>query len=460
MAKRKKNMEGAVAALAAGHPFLEFASGQPWLITREAMEALQASVSAASADDIEDRAGLFIFGEERKKEEPYTVSDGFAVIRVRGSLTAEPTWFGGSSYAKIADAARAADADSRVERILLDIASPGGTVAGGFEAAAGLARLNKPLYAWANGQMTSGAFLIGTAAKMIGAPKTAQIGSIGVITAHVDESKLDEKIGVKVTYLTAGKYKAFGNPSEPLSDAARSYIQERLDALYSIFVDVVAKTRGMSIEKTLAAADGKVFLAQDAMDAGLVDGIFDDMADFMNMIKNKEDSNMDLNELKTKHPDLVKQISDAARADADKDAAAKIAASEKAGIEKILAIVKTVAGDEVSAKIDKIVGAGLTADQLAAVMGIMAVKPEAPAAQPAENAPDGEKAKILASLQAAGTPPLNQVKPTESVDAKFEDLLVGYMKDNPKVKKSDAIFALRKENPAAYEKWLEGKQAK
>jgi hypothetical protein len=47
------------------------------------------------------------------------------------------------------------------------------------------------------------------------------VGSIGVFAAHDDVSAAQEKLGVKTTLISAGRYKVEGNPYEPLTDEAR-----------------------------------------------------------------------------------------------------------------------------------------------------------------------------------------------------------------------------------------------
>jgi signal peptide peptidase SppA len=135
-------------------------------------------------------------------------------------------------------------------------------------------RGKKPIMAYADGQMTSAAYLIGSAADKVYASKTARVGSIGVIMAHYDYSKAQEMRGVKKTYLYSGKYKAMGHDSEPLSDEAKAYLQGHLDDYYTMFVDMVAQQRGVDSKTVLEKmADGKIFIGKKAIEPGLIDGI-------------------------------------------------------------------------------------------------------------------------------------------------------------------------------------------
>ena len=50
-------------------------------------------------------------------------------------------------------------------------------------------------------------------------------------------------------------------------------MQAQLDAIYSLFVQAVATNRGAPVQTVLdRMADGRVFIGQQAIDAGLVDG--------------------------------------------------------------------------------------------------------------------------------------------------------------------------------------------
>jgi ClpP class serine protease len=62
--------------------------------------------------------------------------------------------------------------------------------------------------------------------------RTGEVGSIGVVAVHIDESGADEKAGLAWTFVFAGECKIDGNAHEPLSDRARATIQADVDRLY------------------------------------------------------------------------------------------------------------------------------------------------------------------------------------------------------------------------------------
>jgi hypothetical protein len=94
-----------------------------------------------------------------------------------------------------------------------------------------------------------------------------------VIRRHVSQARALEEAGIDVTHIYAGKYKAVGSDAKPLTEEDKAVLQDQVDATYSIFVNDVARYRGQTVERVLAdMADGRVFLGQQAIDAGLADG--------------------------------------------------------------------------------------------------------------------------------------------------------------------------------------------
>ena len=181
---------------------------------------------------------------------------------------------GGVSTEAIGKAFDAALADPNVSAIVLNIDSPGGTVAGTPELAAKIyaARGQKPVVAIANALAASAAYWIGSAAEKFYATPSAQLGSIGVITVHTDDSKMLEKAGIKETVISAGKFKAGG--WLPLTDEYRARIQGRVDANYAEFLAAVAKHRGVSVAQAKSDfGEGDVLNARDALSAGMIDRV-------------------------------------------------------------------------------------------------------------------------------------------------------------------------------------------
>lgn len=210
----------------------------------------------------------------------YTLCDGVAIIPIHGLLTKRDEVFspifGTTSYDEVLDTFCAALDDPKVEKILLDIDSPGGEVGGLFDLADFIfeAREQKPIYAFANDHAFSAAYAIASAASKIFINRTSGVGSIGVIATHLDVSEADKKAGISYTTIFAGSKKNDFSPHAPLTENATSDLQNEVNRLYEIFIETVAKNRKISIEKVRSTEAGMYF-GNDAIAAGLADEITD-----------------------------------------------------------------------------------------------------------------------------------------------------------------------------------------
>jgi signal peptide peptidase SppA len=211
---------------------------------------------------------------------PASGATGAAVIPIHGvmapRLNALSEISGGATYEQASVALAQVMAAPEIGTIVLDIDSPGGSVLGASEFAREVlaARAKKRIVAHANFEMCSAAYWIASCATEIVASPSAMVGSIGVYSLHEDLSKALETLGVKLTYISAGKFKVDGNDAEPLSDAARARLQGIVDAHYTRFVGDVAKGRGVSESGVRGGfGEGATLTADEALAAGLVDRI-------------------------------------------------------------------------------------------------------------------------------------------------------------------------------------------
>ena len=217
------------------------------------------------------------FGRKRDDSAPLAGKSGnVAVIPIIGGTTHRDTGIdamsGMASYAALQSQIEAAMRDDDVDSIMLDIDSPGGSVAGLFDFADYLMaqRGRKPIVAFARETMASAAYMIGSSVDKIYVSRTSQVGSIGVVMMHTDQSAKLEAEGVKPTYIFAGDKKVMGNPTEALGDSARAELQAAVDTTYGFFVDGVAARRPMTREAIIGTQAG-IFSGQAAIDIGLAD---------------------------------------------------------------------------------------------------------------------------------------------------------------------------------------------
>lgn len=260
---------------------LTFVAGSVWAMEPAALGVVlqiiseRASGYRPSLDEIRERIGTVERAEpDSETGGPVRVIDISGPIIPRASLMSEIS--GAASLEALNDELRDAVQSEDVKSILLRIDSPGGSAFGLPEFAAALraARDVKPVVASVDAMAASAAYYIASQASEVYVTPSGAVGSIGVYTAHEDTTGLQEKLGVKTTLVSAGEYKTEGNPFEPLTDEARAELQSKVDAFYGMFVGDVAKGRGTTrkvVEESYGR--GRVVLANDAVEAGMADGV-------------------------------------------------------------------------------------------------------------------------------------------------------------------------------------------
>src|SRR5882672_5742517 len=214
-----------------------------------------------------------------KDSEPkiFDFDSGIATIPIQGTLAKNwglDPYSGMTGYDGIKAKLGAAYDDPDVTAILLDIDSPGGVVAGCMDLADLVYAVNaeKPVWSISNEQMCSAAFALGSQGSKLFTTRTADVGSVGVIWLYTNEQQAMEQEGVQVRVFKAGANKAEGNPYEPLSDETAARIQKTLDDMREIFIETVARGRGLS-KKAVRETEALSYAGSDARDIGFATDI-------------------------------------------------------------------------------------------------------------------------------------------------------------------------------------------
>jgi len=168
-----------------------------------------------------------------------------------------------------------AELDTNIKGVLLRVDSPGGALAPSIELSMAIKRLGeiKPVIAYASGSMTSGSYYASIWSKKIIANPGAFIGSIGVLFQAPNIKPLADKLGITEQVITAGDYKQMGTFTREWSDKERDALKELINDAYELFITDVAKARGLDKQKAKEFANARVFIAQKAKDAGLIDEV-------------------------------------------------------------------------------------------------------------------------------------------------------------------------------------------
>jgi signal peptide peptidase SppA len=194
-------------------------------------------------------------------------------------MTSEMEKAGGTPLDFVSAALDALLGNASVGAIVLRIDSPGGSVDGVQELADKIfaARAEKPIYAIADSCAASAALWLASAATMfISTPAGGgyTVGSCGVYVLHVDESEALEKEGLKVTFISAGKYKTEMNSYGAPSEEAIAAVETMVAGIYDNFVGALARNRGDTPANVRANyGQGRMLTAEKALAVGMIDRV-------------------------------------------------------------------------------------------------------------------------------------------------------------------------------------------
>lgn len=172
---------------------------------------------------------------------------------------------------------RKAAHDDHVRAVVLRINSPGGGVTASDIMYDELLRFKKesgkPVIASLQDVAASGGYYLACGADTIVAQPTTVTGSIGVIMMMPDLTGTMVKIGLDMNVIKSGPMKDAGSIFREMRPEERAHFQAIIDQMYARFVGVVAAHTRKTPDEVRTLADGRVYFATQAKDAGLIDAI-------------------------------------------------------------------------------------------------------------------------------------------------------------------------------------------
>lgn len=245
-----------------------------WLLKSEVFAELRGAMAGGLRGTAEQQA-QFVAARGRPRtssEAPdnYAVAGDTAQINVLGVLSPRPSfllWLLGyeqTTYADIQSSLAAAARDSNVQRVVMMVDSPGGTVDGLFDTLAALEAFEKPI-AVSAACACSAAYAIAAASGSITATNAAaEFGSVGVAASVAID---DETIDITST-------EAPNKRPDASTPEGQAVIREHLDAIHELFADAIAGGRSTSVSRVNAEyGRGATLLAGAALQRGMIDRI-------------------------------------------------------------------------------------------------------------------------------------------------------------------------------------------
>ncbi len=209
------------------------------------------------------------------EEEPGEGKDRILLVRAEGVLVSGQ----GAAPTIIAQLRqlRTRDVPRNVKTVLLRVNSPGGTVTACDVIDDEVQKCKRAGYkfvAFYDEVAASGGYYVSARADRIVARPTCVTGSIGVIGMSFNIKRLlDEKLGIATQTMKSVPYKDVPSMFRPMTDQEKDYMQNIIDTYHARFTGIVKDGRKLSDAEVAAFADGRVFLADDALKLKIIDEV-------------------------------------------------------------------------------------------------------------------------------------------------------------------------------------------
>ena len=251
--------------------------------------AVTATVAGLSLGGVFDTAVMKPAWNKVLTESALTPSCNVQIVRLEGSLStypnalpSDPTDPNGGGYDRSIDSEtivseiETANSSPEIKAIILQIDSNGGSPVAGEEIANALKRSPKPTVALIRGGGLSAAYWSATGADTIIAAANAEVGSIGVTSSYLDQTKHNSQSGYTWNGISTGEYKDMLNSNKSLTPKERDIVAHELGIIFANFVRTVNENRHLAIEASSSElTTGVAFIAPEALEKRLIDKIGD-----------------------------------------------------------------------------------------------------------------------------------------------------------------------------------------
>lgn len=230
-----------------------------------------------------DSAAVTMSNSKREKpfyEEVLTGEDSnvrIAVIPITGPIFGTGNiYYGAGTLHEVSYQLNLAANDDTIKAVILHIDSPGGGLSASdiiYNQVKKIKDKGKKVVVYVGQLCASGGYYIAAPADYIVASPTALIGSFGVIMQHVEVTGLLEKLGVVVDPLKSTDSKDIGSPFKKMTKEEKEYFNKLLTTFHNRFVNIIATGRKLEKSQIEKLADGKVYIAKEALAYGLIDEV-------------------------------------------------------------------------------------------------------------------------------------------------------------------------------------------
>jgi protease-4 len=172
---------------------------------------------------------------------------------------------------------RIASRDKNIKAIVLRIDSPGGSALASEMIWQAVRRVHdeakKPVIVSIGSMAASGGYYIATSGDYIFADRAAIVGSIGVVGGKFVLKDLYDKLGLTTETYAHGQNADLFSSTTKFTERQRKMMRAWMQETYDQFTQRVMSTRSGKIKDIDQVARGRIFLAQQARELGMVDAL-------------------------------------------------------------------------------------------------------------------------------------------------------------------------------------------
>jgi protease-4 len=170
-------------------------------------------------------------------------------------------------------AMRIAGRTEDVKAVVIRIDSPGGSALASEAMWQSVRRVaaDKPVIISIGSMAASGGYYLASAGDYIVADPSAIVGSIGVVGGKFVMTDLYDKLGITTMTFQRGQNAGLFSSTTRFDDRQKRMVRTWMKNTYDQFTDRIKETRGKKIKDIDEVARGRIFLAEDAKDLGMVD---------------------------------------------------------------------------------------------------------------------------------------------------------------------------------------------
>ncbi|MCZ2131512.1 MAG: signal peptide peptidase SppA [Bacteroidia bacterium] len=198
-----------------------------------------------------------------------------AFVYIDGDINYNNNEVGGQATCKsLLNTLRKIRYNKDIKAMVVRVNSPGGSAYGSDQLwrEISLIKKVKPVIISMGDVAASGGYYLSAPADTIVVSKYTLTGSIGVFALYPNVSAfLKDKLGLSFESVKTGEYADMGMPGRNFTESERTIIQNGVNKVYYDFTKVVREGRGLDSVSVENVAEGKIWIAADAIQNRLAD---------------------------------------------------------------------------------------------------------------------------------------------------------------------------------------------